>query len=266
MAQAAILGIVQGLTEYLPVSSTAHLILVPWLFGWEDRFLNSLTFDVALHLGTLLTTLVYFRREWLDLALRLLRRQRDALHETLAICIGCAPAIVAGGLYGETVATYLRSPLVVAAALLAGSLLMLAADAFGRPLGAAVSMRQALLIGVGQALALVPGVSRSGATIGAGILVGVDRVAAARFSFMLAAPILAGAGARELLVLDQAELSAIDLPHAIVGIVSAALGGLIAVHWLLRYLQTASLRAFVIYRVLLAIVVVLFAIGNGGGV
>jgi len=264
MAQAAILGIVQGLTEYLPVSSTAHLILVRWLLGWQDQFLNSLTFDVALHLGTLLTTLLYFRREWLDLVLRLLRRQRNAIHETLAICVGCVPAIVAGGLYGETVATYLRSPLIVAAALLAGSLLMLAGDAFGRPKGGAVSLRQAFLIGIGQAIALVPGISRSGATIGMGVLVGVDRVAAARFSFMLAAPILAGAGARRLLLFEQAEFGAIDLSHAIVGIASAALGGLIAIHWLLRYLQTATLRAFVIYRVVLASVVILVTTGSGG--
>ena len=206
--QAALLGLVQGLTEFLPISSSGHLLVVPWLLGWTSPLLNSLTFDVALHLGTLGAVIVYFRREWWALAPRFdgtaapQRTAEIAAQRRLAwlLVLGSVPAGLAGLLADEVVETLFRHPIVVAAMLVVVGVLMWVAELHyvpgerTRSSLTALTLRDAVVVGMAQATALIPGVSRSGITIVAGLTTGLSRETAARFSFLLGAPVIAGAG------------------------------------------------------------------------
>lgn len=259
--EAIVLGAVQGVTEYLPISSTAHLILVPWFLGWEEQ---GLAFDVALHLGTLAALLWYFRAEWIAFAragFRILGGNGKGPDQKLVLLIVAAtvPGGLAGLLAEDLVEAYLRSPLVVAAALVGVALVLVTAERSGsRTKGVdEISWTDALTVGAAQALAIVPGVSRSGITITAALFRGLRRDAAARFSFLLSAPIIGGAAAKKLLDLASAGLTPDQAVMLGIGILSAGVVGYAAIAFMLRYLATHTTYAFIYYRIGLGIVVLL---------
>lgn len=271
--QAIVLGIVQGLTEFLPVSSSAHLIVVPWLLGWESP---GLAFDSALHLGTLAAVIVYFWRDLLAMAQSLPRavRQPAAILRSpdpadlmprlaLLIIIGTIPAAVIGLLAEDLIdAAYHpegvapdRVIVAVSIALIALALLLLIAERGARHIRGLNSLRvpDALVIGLAQAGALIPGVSRSGSTITAGLFRGLTRADAARFSFLLGTPIVAAAGAKGLLEIVTSGLDSGQLGIFAIGLATSALAGFAAIWGLLRYLQRASTLVFIIYRIVLGL-------------
>ncbi len=241
--QAAVLGAVQGLAEFLPISSSAHLILVPRLLGWADQ---GLSYDVALHWGTLAALAICFWRDWL----RLLGEARSGSALLWRIAAASVPAALAGLILDDLVETRFRSPALIAGTLASFGILLAAAERLGRqnrgPEG--LDWRVCLGIGLAQALAIVPGVSRSGITITAGLLLGLRREEAARFSFLLAAPITFGAG---LMKLRDVGPEAMTMPFWI-GIAVSGATGAAAIWGLLRYVRSRSLLPFVIYRVVLA--------------
>lgn len=261
--QATILGTVQGLTEFLPISSRAHLILVPWLFGWSDP---GLTFDVALHLGTLLALLLYFWKDWLYLtmsAFRLLRggNLKEQLKDpdsrvALYIILATIPAGIAGLLF-EHLEDQFSTPTVIAAALIIVALFLRAAEVHGRrksDLGT-MTLSDAMLVGLAQALAIIPGVSRSGVTITAGLFRGMTRDAAAQFSFLLSAPIVGGVAVKKLIDVAHEGLPSDQVLPFAVGILVSAFFGYFCVAWLMHYLQTQSTFVFIRYRIALGVVV-----------
>lgn len=280
LLQAIVLGIIQGLAEFVPVSSSAHLVLVPWLLGWQQGAVSSLTFDVALHVGTLLAVLGYFAKDWIRLAGAWLRsiRTRSVQQDPDAriawyILIACIPGGLSGVLLEQTIASAFHAEtlplvsLVFMACSLAGlALLLLAAERLASHTRSLESMRakDALLIGLAQAAAVIPGVSRSGSTITAGLALGLDRPSAARFSFLLSAPIIAGAGAKSLFDLaDQLKNGAMgsqDLMLFAVGIATAAVTGFLTIRFLLVYLQKRSTSVFAWYRIALALLILLVAL------
>lgn len=260
--EAIILGIVQGFTEFLPISSSAHLILLPWMFGWQGTLVDSLTFDVALHAGSLAAILAYFWRDWLDLFKKLLADIGDGTWRTgegrfvWFIVLATIPAGVLGMKYEHVVEETFRSPLLIAVSLVVVSIVMWAADRFSAKSAGLdrMTLGHALLIGCAQAAALVPGVSRSGSTIIAGLLAGYSRESAARFSFLLSTPAIAGAAVLKLSKLHLAPGEA--LPFALGTVCSAAVGYL-CIKFLLHYVNRHSLNLFVWYRLALAAAVVL---------
>ena len=269
LLKAAILGAVQGLTEFLPVSSTGHLILLEDALD-VDQDTFGLTFDAAIHLGTLLSILVLLRREILRLAtgwLRSLRPTRpgetdDDARLAWLILLGTAPAAVLGLLLENTIEDSLRKPALVASMLIAFAAVLALAERLGgkgRPM-TQLGVPGALFIGFAQAVALVPGVSRSGITISAGLFAGLERRQAALFAFLLSAPVVAGAGLKQAYdVLDEARagvLDAGDLGFFAVGFVLAALSGAAAIAFLLRFLQRNPLYVFVWYRVALGLAII----------
>lgn len=272
MLTALILGIVQGLTEFLPVSSTAHLVLLPWAFGWDDPLLNSLTFDVALHFGTLVAVLIYFRADWLKLAAAffqtLKNRRAAAPYERLAwlIIIATIPGAILGKLFGQYIEDALRNPLVIAVALAGVALVMLLAEKAAKSKNGAgteeMTLPHALVIGFAQAAALIPGVSRSGATITAGLITGYDRASAARFSFLLSTPIIAGACLLKLRHFVHGFPEGEAGPFA-VGALASAVSGYAAIAFLMGYLSRRPLNVFAYYRIVLAAAVVgLYMVGS----
>lgn len=257
--QALVMGLVQGLTEFVPVSSSGHLIGVPWLFGWHDAFLDSLEFSVMLHMGTLVALLVYFWRDWLrlipawfaSLGDRSLAGDPDRRLAWL-IVVTTIPAAILGVLLNDFFTNNVREVAVVAAMLVVGGAILWLADRWGlklRPMSS-ISFRGAFGIGCAQAIALVPGISRSGISISAGLLLGLNREAAARFSFLMSAPIIAGAGLWEARKLVSPDATA---PHAslnlvVIGFLAALVAGLAAVHFMLEFLRRRPMTAFIVYR------------------
>ena len=245
----------QGLTEFLPVSSTAHLILVSGALGLDpDRF--GLSFDVALHLGTALAVLLYFARTWIALAIDV---ARGRWRLPLLVGVGTIPAGLAGVLLESAVSTTLRSPWWIVLGLAAGSIVFVLVERVAtqrRRIGE-LGWTDAVLVGAAQAIALVPGVSRSGITISAGLLRDLTREEATRFSFLLATPVILGAGVKTLLDARRAQalLSAPDV--LAVGFMVSFLSGMAAVAFLIRFLRSHSLDWFVGYRLVLAAVVAL---------
>ena len=266
LLQALIMGIVQGLTEFLPVSSSGHLIIVPFVFGWDDPFIRSLAFSVMLHIGTLLALLVYFRADWFRLVPAGLAAIRDRSFRAdpdrrLAWLLVAAtiPAAVAGFLLNDLIATAFRAPGLVVVTLVAGAAILWLADRWGARTKGVEDVTFPLAIGLGaaQALALVPGISRSGISISAARFAGLDREAAARFSFLMATPITAGAALFEGRKLATGEaLVTVSLGPLVVGMIAAFVSGTLAIGFLLRYLRTRSLNVFVAYRLAVAAVVV----------
>ena len=263
--QAALLGLVQGLTEFLPISSSGHLLVVPWLLGWTSPLLNSLTFDVALHLGTLGAVIVYFRHEWRALGRAVAtptphRTAEIAAQRRLAwlLVLGSVPAGLAGLLADEVIETLFRHPIVVAAMLVVVGVLMWVAELHYAPGErtrsslTALTLRDAIVVGLAQATALIPGVSRSGITIVAGLTTGLSRETAARFSFLLGAPVIAGAGLLKTGQLLGAGLDAAQIAPFLVGMVMAFAVGYGAIALLLAYVRERTLHIFVIYRLALA--------------
>jgi undecaprenyl-diphosphatase len=273
--QAVVLGLVQGLTEFIPVSSSAHLIIVPWLLGWPDP---GLAFDTALHLGTLLAILGYFARDWLVLAraflASLVERRLGPDHNRLLawlVLAGSLPGAIAGILLDAPLESFFHSPgaahdsaplLFMAAFILALAAVLWLAEVVARHSRSLQTLgwRDAIVIGLAQAAALLPGVSRSGATITAGLFLGLERQAAARFSFLLATPIVAAAGAKKVYDALKAGLSSGDQAAFALGLLAAAVSGYLCIAFLLRYLQRNSTLPFVIYRVALAALVAVMAL------
>jgi undecaprenyl-diphosphatase len=253
---AAILGALQGLTEVLPISSSAHLLLIPKLLGWPE---SGITFDVALHLGTLIALLLYFWRDVLELLVNFFsalatRNFAPPAHQLpFLIIIGTIPAAVAGKLLEHTVEDFFRaSPLLIALFLIAFGLILALADTIGAKRWRIdrINMTSALVIGLAQSMALIPGVSRSGITITAALFLGFQREAAARYSFLLSLPIVAGAGVLKVGKLLKAGISPADIQPMLIGVVVSAVFGYLSVAFLLRFVQRSSLYPFVWYRLL----------------
>ena len=264
LVQAVVLGIVQGLTEFLPVSSSGHLIVVPALLGWHDPFIDSLAFSVMLHIATLLALLIYFRSDWLRLIPAGLAAIRDRSlggdpDRRLAwlLAVATIPAVIVGVLLNDKIETVFREPRLVAVTLILGAAILFVADRVGsRNKGIdSISFPVAAGIGVAQALALVPGVSRSGISISAGLFAGLRREEAARFSFLMATPITAAAAAYEVLKVVRGEGVAMQVGPMAAGLVMSFAFGVLAIAVLLRFLRTRSTDIFVAYRLVLAAVV-----------
>ena len=270
---AIILGIVQGLSEFLPISSSGHLILVPELFGWNELTSNpslNKTFDVALHLGTLVAAVWYFRRDvwrYLLAALQTVKvRKVTTTDERLAwlLLLSAVPGAIVGALFGSTIEEELGDPILVGVMLIVFGFVLLFVDRLGgdRP-SDDFRRRDAVIMGLAQAVALQPGVSRAGVTMTAGRWLKFDRAAAARLSFLMSIPIIAGAGLyKGAEVIGGRGIPSGFIAPFIWGTIAAAVSGFLAIAWLLRYLQTNSFMPFVIYRwVVGGAVIVIFATG-----
>jgi undecaprenyl-diphosphatase len=241
--QAALLGAIQGLSEFLPISSSAHLYVIPTLLGWKYA---GVAFDVALHWGTLLALLMAFGRDWWRLFSEALAGKAEALGLLARIAVASVPAAIAGVLLKDVAESWLRSLPLQAAMLFVFGFVLWAVDRF-RPAGrddAAPGWGTCLIVGCSQALALVPGVSRSGITITAGRAAGLSRVSSARFSFLLATPITFGAGLMELRHLPHD----VPLSTLAIGVVTAAVVGLFAIRGLIRWLGRGGFGVFFAYR------------------
>lgn len=257
IVQAALLGVVQGLTEFLPVSSSAHLILARMFFGFDgDKF--GLAFDVACHVGTLIAVLIYFRREMAQM-IASLPKIADPAHSPGArliwlLVVGTIPAVVVGLLFNKRIEADMRTPPIAAAALALGAVALIAADRLGAKTRSdeSITVGEAFLLGCAQALALIPGVSRSGATITVALLIGLRRADAARFIFLLAIPAILAAAAYEAPKVLRAGFGGDTATLFLIGIVSSASVGYLAVKYFIRYLAGHSLDIFAWYRLALA--------------
>lgn len=254
--QSIIYGLVQGVAEFLPISSTAHLILLPYFFHWQDP---GLSFDVFLHLGTLIAIISFFAKDWFKIF--------KGKHKLLAlIIIACTPAAVLGFLFEGRIETSLRSPLLIAGTLAIFGLVIYLVDHYMKHTQKLKNMSypQSILIGLGQSLALIPGISRSGATMTAGIALGFTRKTAAKFSFLIATPIMLGATifrAKDMIALPTIDwFNGFSFVAAIVGFLAAFISGYLSIKYLLKYLGHGSFTPFVIYRIILAIVIIIFYI------
>ena len=254
-----VLALIQGLTEFLPISSSAHLILLPSVAGWQDQ---GLAFDVAVHVGTLAAVLAYFRADirrlvrdwWVSLARR---RRYGSSPLAWAVLFGTIPVGAAGLAFGDLIEAYLRSPLVIGAASIGFGLLLWWADAAGNRTRdeQGLGWRDVLVIGCAQALALIPGTSRSGVTITAGLAMGLTRTAAARFSFLLAIPVIVLAGGLEAYQ-GLTEQVAVDWRAVAVGTLISGASAYLCIHWFLKLLDRIGMLPFVIYRVVLGLFLV----------
>jgi undecaprenyl-diphosphatase len=248
---ACVLGLLQGIAEFLPISSSAHLTLAPWLFGWPDP---GLTFDVALHLGTLVAILAYFWRDWLEILGGAAANPSSSQGRLLGqLVLATIPGAVAGLIFEKKAEEAFRNPAMIAALLMVFALFMEAADRFGRR-GRQLtdfSWTGALFVGCAQALALMPGVSRSGSTLTAALLLGLTREASAKFSFLLATPIIAGAAILKLRHLHGADLTGPFLA----GVAVSTLSGLAAVSFFMARIRSTGTKPYTIYRLALGAVV-----------
>ncbi|OKY73861.1 MAG: undecaprenyl-diphosphatase UppP [Desulfobulbaceae bacterium DB1] len=264
---AAFLGILQGATEFLPVSSSGHLALAEAFFHIEEA---GLTFDIALHMGTLIAILIYFRQDIIDLILALFGRsaREDApqlQRMCLYICLATLPAVIAGLLWGDAAEQYLRGPATVAFSLSAAGFFLWLAEKRGSHLReySTITIKDALIIGFSQALALIPGVSRSGSTMTAAIFLGLNRSASARFSFLLSAPIIFGAGVYKIPEIFSQGLDRSAFLFYGTGFFSSAISGYFVIALLMRFVRTKSLTVFAYYRFALsAVVVVALLLGS----
>jgi undecaprenyl-diphosphatase len=269
LLQVIVLGIVQGLTEFLPISSSAHLVLISWVLGWADQ---GQAFDVALHVGTVAAVIVYFFRDWIQIlaqgfGIRLqgdsgISRNRNLLW---LLALGTLPIGIAGYIFKEQAENVWRkNHLLIGVMMVVVGLIMWIADRVGRrqkDLGHVTAI-DAVAIGVAQAMAIFPGVSRSGITISAGLFRNLERQEAARFSFLLLTPAVLAAAAKDLydLLKHQGGIPAdMHVPFSVGILVSALTGGL-AIHFLMKFLRRSSLTPFVIYRVIFGIIVIALAV------
>ena len=255
---AALLGAIQGITEFLPVSSSAHLLLGRAAFGWgEEPF--GLVFDVATHLGTLVATIIYFRDDLLTMARALPRLFTDAPEARLMrfVAIGTIPIVVAGLLFAKWIEAHARIPIVTVVTLSIGALGLLLVERLGpRTRGVDdLTAVDAVGFGVAQAAAIIPGISRSGATITLGMLLGVRRDAAARFTFLLGIPAVVAALGKESLELRHLPLTSDLVTILVVGVITSGVVGYLSIRFLLRYLASHRLDVFAYYRLALAAVV-----------
>jgi undecaprenyl-diphosphatase len=264
--QIVVLGIVQGFTEFLPVSSSAHLYLTSWLFGWKTEALD---FDIMLHIGTLVAVLLYFARDWVQIlgqgfGMRI--GQDEALKHNPSLlwllAIGSIPVGIAGLLFEKQADTTLRNPYVMGTMLILVGLVMWMAENSGRlvrDLGM-VTLTDSVSIGLAQALAVIPGTSRSGITISAGLFRNLDREAAARFSFLLSTPAITAAAAKAIYdIHKQHGLHDLLSTQFVVGVSVSAITGCAVIAWFLHYLHRSTLRPFIYYRIAFGIIVLALA-------
>lgn len=255
--QVIVLALVQGLTEFLPVSSSAHLILVPVLTNWEDQ---GLAFDVALHLGSLSAVVLYFRRDLLNMTISWTRsvthRQMDSdARLAWAVILGTIPVGLAGLLFKDSIETVLRSPIYLAIGLIVFGLLLGWADwrHKGEREVKQMNWKDVLFIGLAQAVALFPGTSRSGITMTAGLMLGLSREAAARFSFLLSIPVILIACALKSYDLATAGVP-VDWIFMISGVVASGISAFLCIHFFLAFINRIGMQPFVIYRIILGVV------------
>lgn len=256
--EAFILGVVQGISEFLPISSSAHLIVIPWLMGWKDAFINSLTFDVSLHFGSLVALLLYFWKAWVELARDFFqgiyeKKSFATFNRRLVwyIIIATIPGGLFGYLFEKKVETVLRNPFHIAIAMIILGIVLYFADRQSRKNNRPfdkLSMKDSIVIGISQAFALIPGVSRSGITMTSALFLGLDREASARFSFLMATPIIAGAAILKLHGLVH-HFPKNEVSPFIWGVLGSAIVSYIVIDGLLKYLKRHSFDVFVGYRI-----------------
>jgi undecaprenyl-diphosphatase len=259
---AIFLGLLQGATEFLPISSSGHLALVEFFLGIEE---GGLAFDVALHLGTLLSVIIYFRRDFTMMFTALVKPEmlgeeaRSQRLLALYICLGTIPAVMAGYLLKDAAETVFRAPVLIAGSLAGAGLLLLLADKLGKHQRSMKNIRlvDVAVIGLAQAFALMPGVSRSGITMTAGLMMGMNRMSAARFSFLLSAPIILGAGVYNLPAIIRQGSEPGQQGFYLAGFLAAAVSGYLVIAFLLRFVQSHSFAVFAYYRFVLAGLVLL---------
>jgi len=258
--QSIILGLVQGLGEFLPISSSAHLVLVPWFFGWTDP---GLTFDIALHLGTLFAVVLYFWKDWWQLITKGFTDVRSVQGRLFwYLAAGSVPGGIAGFLLEKKAETILRAPVLIAVTLIVmGGLLYWADRKSAKTTGINhISFGTSILIGISQALAIIPGVSRSGITMTTGLLLGLTREGAARFSFLLSTPIIFGAALVKLpQVMSDPSLLSMDF---MAGVLASGVTGIASIGFLLRYVQTKDFLPFVWYRFILGALVIVVVLAG----
>lgn len=247
---AALAGLIQGLTEFLPISSTGHLIIFQRIFNLpSDAF--GLSFDASLHLGTLLAVLLFFFKDYL----RALKSKRLFI----ALIVGTIPAVIAGLLFESYIDNQVRQLWIIGAALIAFSFVMMYADKIGKRLKTLnkINSKDALIVGVFQAIALIPGVSRSGSTISAGLFLNYTREDASRFAFLLSGPIIAGAGSKKFLevILSRGTQPA-EVQYFLVGMVSSAIFGYLTIKYFLKYIAHHNLNVFIFYRIIVGVILV----------
>ena len=280
--QSIVLGIIQGITEFLPISSSGHLVLIPHIFGWQDQ---GLAFDVALHWGTLIAVLIYFRKDWVDIIgksyLLCWLHSPDRAVEPVAqngftgikprwsqcinirylksdllfiIIIATIPGVIAGLLLNNYAETVFRNPLIIAGTLFFGATFLFYSDKTGsKKLDLRdLTLKMGIMIGLFQALAIIPGISRSGITITIALLLGMRRTAAAKFSFLLSTPIILGAGIKEFPSLIESGLNI----NIIIGVLVSAISGYLAIKYMLKYLENRNYNIFVGYRMVLSIIII----------
>ncbi len=256
--QAVILGLVQGLGEFLPISSSAHLVLIPWLLKWNDP---GLTFDIALHIGTLIAVAIYFWKDWLNLITKGLTNIRSTEGKLFWYLVAASvPGAVVGFLLEKKAETIFREPVLIATMLIVLGVILYRADRRGvkNIEMNRITFKTSLLIGLSQALAIIPGVSRSGITMTTGLLMGLTREGAARFSFLLSAPIIFGAALVKIPFLIS-NPSVINI-NFIIGILVAFITGILSIGFLLRYIQTRNFLPFAWYRFILGSLVIVIAL------
>ena len=251
LMQAIILAIIQGMTEFLPVSSSAHLILLPKIIGWNDQ---GLLFDIALHFGTLLAVLIYFRDDLAQMIEDLLRNRVDNIMQSdvMILIIATIPVVIVGGLFNDWIENNLRSSNVIATTSIIFGLILLASDKFGSDKNN-LTLRIGLLIGLAQILALIPGVSRSGITITMGLFMGLGRVRSAKFSFLLAIPVILGASVFQTYESYLISFSSINYVLLFTGLSVSFLFAYFTIHWFLAFVTKVGMFPFVIYRIALGL-------------
>ena len=271
--EAIVIGVVQGLTEFLPISSSAHLILIPRVLGWNEAFINSAEFVVMLHMGTLAALLLYFWRDVLELiaagwaALRERSLAGDPKRKlALILLLSIIPAAIVGFLLEDWIESFFRDTiLIIPLVLVVGALILWLAERFGsreRDLDH-LDYGDAALIGIAQALALFPGISRSGITLSAGLFRGLTRESAARFAFLMGIPIIAGAGLWKMRSIVTGGSGDVHVDALLAGVIAAALSGWLAIGFLLRYLRTHSTGIFIAYRLIAAAVFLVLLLASG---
>src|SRR5436190_9853148 len=266
LLQVIVLALVQGLTEFLPISSTAHLYLTSWLFGWQ---LEGLAFDIALHLGTLLAVLLYFARDWIHIIGQgfgfRMRGDDELEHNHILLwllVIGTIPVGVAGLVFNKQAEGAWRNPFVIGTMLIVVGVLMWFAETASRRHRdlSSVGLPDAAAIGLAQALAVVPGTSRSGITITAGLFRNMTRESAARFSFLLSTPAIGAAAAKALYdTYKKGGLHGMFTTDFLLGIAVSTVTGCLVIAWFLQYLRRSGLRPFVYYRIIFGIIVIALA-------
>lgn len=262
--QSLILGVVQGLTEFLPISSSGHLILVPKIFNWQ---LQSLAFDVALHLGTLLAVVGYFRSDLLQLTRAAFLYKNSTFEKDrrmiFYILLGIIPAGITGALANEIIETRFRSVTVIAVNLIVWGIFLIAADLFAarterKAKTHPITAKSVAIVGIAQVFSLIPGTSRSGATITAGIFSGLSRTDAARFSFLMSVPLIAAAGTFKLRDIFAGGAGSIETLPLLIGFASSAIVGWFAIGLLMKTLSRSGLLVYGVYRIILAAAILLF--------